>query len=210
MVLDEASVNRWLLKAYQKYNIKLFDDSTITVTEAVFPCLRYSYYKRTRKQLPTPAEALKALGNEVHTLIQDSLRDEGWETEVGIGIELNGFKLVGRADAVRYDGNGNALEVIELKSSNGLHTSPLEAHKLQLQTYLTILHARVGYLIYIDRASGRVKVFRVKPDRHALREVIQRAKQLHEALVNHQPPPPTRGPWCNVCPYKLACFSRRW
>ena len=119
---------------------------------------------------------------------------------------LNGFELHGRADAVKYDDEGRAIEVIELKTSNGMKKAALESHVLQLQTYLQILNAKQGYIIYIDRASGRVKVFRVRPDKRALREVIQRAKQLHEALTSYSPPPPKRGPWCGLCPHKWSCW----
>ncbi len=120
---------------------------------------------------------------------------------------LNGFELHGRADAVKYDDEGRAIEVIELKTSNGMKKAALESHVLQLQTYLQILNAKQGYIIYIDRASGRVKVFRVRPDKRALREVIQRAKQLHEALTSYRPPPPKRGPWCGLCPHKWSCWG---
>ncbi len=206
--VDAVKVNEWLLKAASKY-VRVFEDHVISVTEATFPCLRAAYYRRTRKALPTPIEALKILGSELHLMLQDVMKSEGWETEVGVGIELDGFKLVGRADAVKYNTRGEAEEVIEIKTSNGLHEEALNSHMLQLQAYLTILHARRGYLIYVDRASGRVKVFKVLPNKQALRQVIQRAKELHEALRNHEPPPRTRGPWCNICPYRRACF-RRW
>lgn len=209
--VDAAIVNKWLLKAASKY-IKIFDSGTITVTEVTFPCLRAAYYNRVRKQLPTPIEALKVLGSEVHSLIQEELRQEGWDIEVGIGIELDGFKLVGRADAVKYNGKGDAEVVIELKTSNGLHEKAWKSHKLQLQAYLTILHAKKGYLVYVDRASGKVKVFKVLPSKQALRTVILRAKQLYQALRTHTPPPRVRGPWCQVCPHRQYCLYNlsRW
>ena len=205
--VNAAKVNEWLLKAAQRY-VRIFEDHVISVTEATFPCLRAAYYNRVRKQLPTPVEALKVLGSEVHSLIQEELRHEGWDVEVSVGLDLGEFKLVGRADAVKYDGRNNALAVIELKTSNGVHEKPLSSHRLQLQTYLEILHAKIGYLVYIDRASGRVKVFRVLPDKRALSLVVDRAKLLYNALRQHQPPPKTSGPWCGVCPHKRYCFKR--
>jgi len=207
-MIDEATVNAWLLKAASKF-VRVFDKSVITVTEATFPCLRKAYYDRTRRRLPTPVEALKVLGSEVHAMIQDILKEEGWDVEVKVRLHLGEFELHGRADAVKYDGNGRALEVIELKTSNGMKKAALDSHVLQLQAYMEVLHAKHGYIIYIDRASGRVKVFKVKPDKYALREVIQRAKQLHEALVRHEAPPPKRGPWCGLCPHKWSCWRRQ-
>jgi len=207
-VIDEVTVNRWLLRAASKF-VRVFDKDVITVTEATFPCLRKAYYDRTRRRLPTPVEALKVLGSEVHAMIQDVLREEGWDVEVKVRLHLGGFELHGRADAVRYDGNGKALEVIELKTSNGLKEAALEFHVLQLQTYMTILRAKHGYIVYIDRASGRVKVFKVRADKRALRTVIERAKALHDALVNHRAPPVTHGPWCGLCPHKWSCWTAK-
>ena len=207
-MIDEATVNAWLLKAAQKFSVKLFDRDTITVTEVTFPCLRKAYFDRTRRKLPTPVEALKVLGSEIHALLQDAMREEGWETEVSVAIDVGNLRLVGRADAVRYDGNGRAIEVIEIKTSNGLKEAALDSHVLQLQAYMTILGAKHGYIVYIDRASGRVRVFKVRPDKRALREVIQRAKVLHEALVNHRAPLPKRGPWCGLCPHKWSCWGK--
>lgn len=209
-MLDEAIVNRWLLRAAMKYGSKTLDTRVISVTEATFPCLRKAYLDRTRKKLPTPVEALKVLGTEVHTLLQDIMRDEGYDTEVQVSINLGEFELHGRADAVKYGMGGKAEEVVEIKTTNGLHEAPLEPHKLQLRTYMQILQARAGYLIYVDRASGRIKVFRIRPDKKALRTVIERAKILHKALTKNEPPPKTTGPWCTICPHKRTCLKRWW
>ncbi len=196
-------MNKWLLRAASRYAVKLLDRDTIAITEVTFPCLRKAYYDRTRRRLPTPAEALKVLGTEVHTLLQDVLKEEGWDIEVGVSLNLGEFKLVGRVDAVKGD------EVIEIKTSNGLKDRALESHVLQLQAYMAVLHAKHGYIVYIDRASGRVRVFRVRPDRYALRIVIKRAKQLHEALANHRALPPKHaGAWCALCAYRWNCLRR--
>ncbi len=208
-MVDEVTVNRWLLRAVQRRGVKVFDARTITVTEAVFPCLRKAYLDRVRPLLPTPVEALKILGSELHTMLQDVLRSEGWDVEVSVGLEVGGFRLVGRVDAVRYGEGGEALEVLEIKTSNGVKEAALSSHELQLQAYLQILRARKGFLIYIDRASGRVKVFKVRPRKRALREVIERARTLHEALVENKAPPPVRGPWCRVCPHRKYCLGVR-
>jgi len=198
--VDASVVNGWFIKALaRKY--RLFTSSEISVTEAVAPCLRRAYYNRVRRYIPTPVEALKIIGSRVHTVIQEVLRSEGWDVEVGVSIDLGGWRLVGRADAVKDD------VVLEFKTVNGVLEEPYESHRLQLQAYLTILHAREGYLVYIDRASGKVKVFKVRPSKTALREVIERARKLKEALEEGQPPPPTRGPWCNTCPHKWHCLK---
>lgn len=201
MVIDAVTVNRWLLRAAERVNPRIFPPDVISVTEATFPCLRKAYYDRTRRRLPTPVEALKTVGSEIHRMIQDVLREEGWEVEVSVSLPVDGFRLVGRVDAL----NGEA--VIEIKTSGGVRKSLLGSHRLQLQAYLNMLPVRKGYLIYVDRSSGRVKVFQVVRDKSALRTVVGRARQLYEALRANIPPPPSRGPWCEVCPWKWVCWS---
>ena len=207
-MIDERTVNSWLLKAAQKY-VRVVDPSTIFVGEVVFPCLRAAYFNRVRAPRPSPVEALKSLGTEIHRMIQDVLKEEGWEAEVGLGLELEGFKLVGRADAVRFNDEGMPAEVLEIKTVNGEKSEPLQSHVLQLQVYMELLNARRGTLIYIDRASGRVKVFAVRRNPSALESVKRRAATLHKALTKHEPPPAVTGPWCAVCPHKDRC-GWRW
>jgi len=199
--VSELDVNRWLLKASESLKTLLRDE--LTVTEVASPCLRKSYYLRTRTSPPSPAEFLKMLGNEVHLKLAEVLESEGCEVEVSVGLQLGGFKLRGRVDALCPERDGEV--VIEFKSVNELPAEPYQSHLLQLQAYLLMLKLELGYLVYLSRSSGRVKVFRVGRDSRALKQLVERAKQYHKALAEQMPPPPERGPWCSGCPYTLSC-----
>jgi CRISPR-associated protein Cas4 len=200
-MVSELDVNRWLLKAAESLKILLKDE--ITVTEVASPCLRKSYYLRTRSSPPSPAEFLKMLGNEVHLKLAEVLESEGCDVEVSVGLQLGGFKLRGRVDALCPEKDGEV--VIEFKSVNELPAEPYQSHLLQLQAYLLMLKLELGYLVYLSRASGRVKVFKVGRDGRALKQLVERARQYHKALAEQRPPPPERGPWCSGCPYTLSC-----
>ncbi|MEM4976938.1 MAG: PD-(D/E)XK nuclease family protein, partial [Desulfurococcaceae archaeon] len=178
-------------------------DDEITVTEAVSPCLRRSYYARTRVQQPTPVEFLKVAGQDIHLALQDILRGEGWDVEVSVALPVNDFVLRGRIDAAKND------TIIEFKTTTNIpEDRPYESHQLQAQAYLAMMHASQAYIIYLSRTDGKVKVFKIHPSKGSLKEVIGRAKQLHEALKSNQPPPPSRGPWCEYCSFRLTCNKR--
>jgi len=77
-----------------------------------------------------------------------------------------------------------------------------------VQAYLLMLRLERGYVVYLSRTTGRVRVFKVERNGRALRILAERARQLYESLKQLQPPPPERGPWCRDCPYRLTCSFR--
>ena len=200
-MITELDVNRWILR-YLSVNFRVLQNDEISVTEACSVCLRKAYYGRTRTSKPTPIEFIKVVGNDVHAMLQGVLQNDGWDTEVSISLPLRDFILVGRVDAVR-DG-----EILEFKTAEEVPERPYRSHELQVQAYMNIVHAKRGYLIYLSRTTGKVKVFAVRPDKQALRQVVERARKLYDALKNSTPPEPRRGPWCRTCQYVENC--RRW
>jgi CRISPR-associated protein Cas4 len=194
------------MKSLNSVNAKVLPVEEITATEAASPCLRKAYYQRIRAVAPTPIEFLKILGNDVHLKLQDVLREEGYQIEVGVSIKINEFKLVGRIDALKDDGEDP--HIIEFKVVQEVPQEPYESHVLQVQAYLLMTGLGEGYLIYLARKDGRVKVFKVRKDKKALKKVVERAYILYKALKEKTPPPPERGPWCNTCPFTLTCSKR--
>ncbi len=212
VVVDEHYINRLLARAAWRRR-RYFPDDVISVTEVSHPCLRWAYWGRRASPRPTGYEALLHLGNAIHEMVEAELALDGWETEVRLGVNVDGVKVVGRADAAKPELNelGEIVyrAVLELKTVEALPERPHRHHVEQLQAYLAILGAPVGYLVYIDRRDGRTKVFRVRDDPRALDRLKQRAKQLHHHLVNNELPPARPGPWCRYCPYQYLCWVRR-
>jgi CRISPR-associated protein Cas4 len=206
-MVTEIDVNRWILRALNSINVKVFPVDEITVAEVASPCLRKAYYQRVRAAAPTPIEFLKILGNDVHLKLQEVLREEGYQIEVGVSIKIGEFKLVGRVDALKDDGEDP--HIIEFKTVEEVPQGPYESHILQVQAYLLMTGLEKGYLVYLARKDGRVKVLKVTKDRKALKKVIERAYILYKALKEKAPPPPERGSWCNTCQFALACSSKR-
>jgi CRISPR-associated protein Cas4 len=205
-MVTEVDVNQWMLKALKSINTKVFPIDEITVTEVAGPCLRRAYYQRVRAVAPTPIEFLKIIGNDIHLKLQDVLKEEGYQIEVGVSIKIGEFKLVGRVDALKDDGENPHL--MEFKTAQEVPQEPYESHVLQVQAYLLMTGLEKGYLVYLSRKDGRVKVFKVVKDKKALKKLVERAYIFYKALKEKTPPPPEKGPWCNNCPFVLTCSKR--
>jgi CRISPR-associated protein Cas4 len=206
-MVTEIDVNRWMLKALNSMNVKIFSIDEITVSEVSGPCLKRAYLQRIKAAAPTPTEFLKIVGNDVHLKLQDVLKEEGYQIEVGVSIKIGEFKLIGRVDALKDDGENP--HIIEFKTVQEAPQEPYESHVLQLQAYLLMTNLEKGYIVYLSRKDGRVKVFKVVKDKKALKKVVERAYILYKALKEKTPPPPERGPWCNTCQFTLTCSSKR-
>jgi CRISPR/Cas system-associated exonuclease Cas4 (RecB family) len=204
-LVTEVDVNRWILKAMSRERPLQQDPSVIYVSEIASPCLRKSYYQRTRLQQPSPAEYIKSLGNDIHLKIQDVLREEEYQVEAKMSIDMVGYRIVGRVDAVKL---GDREHVLEFKVVDELPEDPYPSHELQLQAYLIMYKIEVGYLIYISRRDGRVRVFTVYRNKKKVQEFYERAREYHYYLENNKTPPPEHGPWCNNCNFKLTCYGR--
>ena len=200
-MVTELDVNKWIMKAID--NPKILSRDEIMVTEAASTCLRRSYYNRVRGSLPTPSEFLKSIGNDVHLKLQEVLKQEGCDTEVSVNIELDGFKLRGRIDALCNERGEDVI--LEFKTANEIPEKPYDSHVMQIQAYLLMLKLRKGYLIYLSRTNGRVKVFRIERDNKAIKRLIERARQLYKALTDLKPPAAEKGPWCSDCPFLHIC-----
>jgi len=200
-MVTELDVNKWIMKAMD--TPKILSKDEIMVTEAATPCLRRSYYARVRGSLPTPSEFLKSIGNDIHLKLQEVLRNEGCDTEVSVNIELDGFRLRGRIDALCNERGEDVI--LEFKTANEIPEKPYDSHVMQIQAYLLMLKLRKGYLIYLSRTNGRVKVFRIERDNKAVKRLVERARQLYKALTDLKPPAAEKGPWCSDCPFLHIC-----
>jgi CRISPR-associated protein Cas4 len=205
-LVDEVTVNRWILEALEDVNTKVLPRDVITATEASSPCLRKAFYDRVKAPMPSPIEFIKLVGEEAHARLLQVLKKHGYEIEVSYKLRIKDFTLAGRVDAVKEDAKDR--HIVEFKIVEDLTEKPFESHKLQVQLYMLFTRIPVAYLVYISRKDGRVKVFKVRYSREKAKEAVKRAYMLYKALKENIPPPPERGPWCNTCPYTLMCSKR--
>lgn len=200
-MVTEVDVYRWLQSAV-KLRSRVFDESTIHVSEVV-DCLRKSYYMRTRTVQLSPSNMLKLLGEGAHRALQEVLKRSGFEVEFEVGLDLDGFRLVGHVDAIHVR---NSV-LIELKTVSKIPDAPYSHHVLQTQIYRALTGVRRSYIVYLSRSDGRVRVFRVENGRNVLKWAMERAKLLKSALANGRIPEPERGYLCNYCEFQLNCWG---
>ena len=191
-------------------------------------CLRRQYWDYVDPVEPS-IEDLKIffLGDLIHEAVENILEKKlkaKSERKILIPIDvLQGIFIAGRADSVYEDEEGNVY-VVEIKTINSLTYRDKKTHEIkeldkpkphhvyQIMPYLYAFNAR-GIIIYIERNTFKTKEFEVLKDPAIMREVMERAKRLHEYLLTRTLPPPEAkhdpaNRWqCSYCPYKWRCFS---
>ena len=100
--------------------------------------------------------------------------------------------------------------VIEVKTIARLANIPRLNHIAQLKTYMTLLNAERGVLLYISRTSGEVKTFEFRNERDfgIIDALFERAEAYRRYLASRSPPEPEPGIWCRNCPYRNACGAK--
>lgn len=185
----------------------------LTVTDLVY-CSQKHYY---RLQHPLPMiesniyAAWAAYGRLIHlgieTLLLSHWRDSFYiekEVEKKLFIELGGekklVKISGRIDALRILGNGETI-VYEFKSSRGDSEQPKPSHVLQVRTYMNMVGARKGVLVYIN--PDRISEYSIETPLSDYELVLL----VKETLENIKHP---RWDWeCNYCIYSMMCPWKR-
>ena len=183
-------------------------DNVIHVSD-VTGCLLKSYYMRRRPFVTEAQAVVFRVGEGVHTALQRYLHEKyGWSYEVEarmpIEDEYGEFELVGHADLLSPDN-----EVVEVKTTSKIPDEPYRSHVMQLNAYMYMLKAKAGYVLYIEKGGGRIRVFPVQFSKKLWGEVVRRAIKLHKALVTNTPPEPEPNHLCRYCPYKFDCLPRR-
>ena len=183
-------------------------DDVIHISD-VTGCLLKSYFMRRRPFVTEAQAVIFRVGEGLHTALQKYLHEKcGWSYEVEAKMRVEdkygGFWLVGHADLVSPDN-----EVVEVKTTSKIPEEPYHSHVMQLNAYMYMLKAKAGYVLYVEKGSGRIRVFHVPFSKKLWGEVVKRAIKLHEALVTGRPPEPEPGPICKHCPYKFDCIPYR-
>jgi len=194
-----SEIRRLFMEAYMRRFQPERDPKRIRVHEVV-SCLRKSFLTRV---FPRPIAAEKAvilfIGEHVHLILGEELRRHGWRVEEPVEAMRNGVALTGHPDAWR-DGT-----VLELKTIFTLPREPLEHHLRQTRIYMALTGAGEGYLVYIGRGRGGVRVFQVSPCGGVLDWAFGRAVTLSRCLLEMVAPPKEPGWLCRYCEYVDLC-----
>lgn len=171
--------------------------NVVRVTELV-QCLLKSWLERVHGYSPSDRKlVVLVLGDDVHYLM--SARFPLGEGEVRVEKEYRGVKIRGRVDRILGDA------VLEFKTASRVPLSPLDHHVDQLQLYLWLTGRRRGFIVYVSKVSGEVRVFEVVKDEERISELLDRALTLSKSLREGIRPKPESGWLCKFCEYKHGC-----
>jgi hypothetical protein len=150
-------------------------------------------------QVRTINEAALA-GIFIHRLIQEKLKEDGYEIEKRIEYDLgDGWKLIGKIDAVNSD------HVIEIKTTRDL-SKDLQPHwisQANLYAYLVDLDRYI--LLVVNKLTGEYVEHEFSTDEDKAKEDLLRAEMLKECIIRKRPPE-GRKDWCKkFCDYAVFC-----
>jgi len=211
--LDRVNENL-IYEAFRKFltkSLRPLDEETVHVGEVV-QCLRKSFYTRRfgSKEL-THLEKTKfiilGLGLSTHLVLEEVLKELGCATEfTQIGT------IVTKDYQIRIAGTPDAFNdkfVIEIKTVNKIPEKPYKHHLMQLNAYLWLTHRRIGYIVYIEKKTGRVKVFEHTFNDELHDEFIRRAIKYYEAIKYNITPEREESFLCNYCEWKFMCYESK-
>lgn len=110
------------------------------------------------------------------------------------------IRITGRADIIAAV-NGEEY-VIEVKSIRKLPEKPLNHHIQQLTLYMAGHDVERGFIIYLEKQALHHRIFPVEFSQEKFRDLLERAVELHNALIKDDAPKSDPEPWeCRYCEF---------
>lgn len=181
----------------------------------LFACTKRAYLERTQRYASDDSWLDTAEhGDWVHEGVVDRFKRAGlWR-----GDEVRGgnsqYNLSYRIDLLIKD--GDVVVPVEIKSVNDKKfgyavKEPEDSHMLQLQSYLHFHRPKpypYGYLLYYNRNTDEVFVWKVEHDEEVGREIEDKLTHLEMAIANSQVPEASPSNWnCTFCPFNSVCIE---
>jgi len=186
-------------KVYYEQELPNYDWNEAGTTESV-QCLRKSFYQRKlARKLYEPKTVILSFGRIVHIALQEQLKQHGYNVEVEKPIPIQNITLYTHTDAL------HDTHTLELKTITSMPSQILLHHFHQANAY-TVAHKKpIGYVAYIHKPSGIIKVFPYKPIIESFNYVCARAVRLSYSLRHNIVPDPEPSWLCRYCEYIDLC-----
>ncbi len=176
-------------------------------------CLRKQYYIYTLGEAVTPEELVVFMtGKGVHEVVVKALGERVKVEEVEAKVEIQiteKVKLSGRIDVIVADMEGRKY-LIEVKSTSRTPEQPYDSHLIQLHAYMHALGFDRGFILYWNKRSGEIRVFKAHKSDEIMQKLYERVIMLDYYMSIGSPPPPESynegRKWeCRKCPYLQIC-----
>ena len=159
----------------------------------------FSYFYRPA-QLVKSDEALA--GEYIHKLIQEHLRQYGYEIEKQVIHELkDNFKLVGRIDAINSD------HLIEIKTVKRFVDFNVDYWFMQINTYMHLAGVKRAKLLVVERPTGQIFMKEIEYDKEKAEGVLSLAEQVVDAIksMDFSILPKCNDYRCKHCEFNIIC-----
>ena len=209
----ESLLKEGLGSLWRKEKAEHQRESGVYYPSYVGSCLKKQFYIYTLGEAVSPEELVIFMtGKGVHEVVVKALgeRAKVEAVEAKITIEITEkVKLSGRIDVIVADVDGKRY-LIEVKSASKTPDKPYETHELQLHAYMHALGFNEGYILYWNKRSGDVRVFKVAKKEEMIKKLFERVVMLDYFISMNSPPPPEAylegRKWeCRKCPYLKVC-----
>jgi len=209
----EELLKQGLVSLHEKEKNNHKTEKGVNYPSALGSCLRKQYYTYTLGERVSPEElVIFATGKGVHETIAKAFGEVATieKEEENISLEVSpAIKLKGRIDLLIADYEGKKY-LIEAKSTSKTPDTPFEEHVLQLQVYMHALNYEEGFILYWNKVTGEIKVFKVTKNEEALKTIFERVKKLDYYVSHNVPPEPEailKGRFweCEKCPFLELC-----
>lgn len=197
----------------------------ISTTEAI-QCLRRSYFSRKYPLEIPPWSTSALIGKYMHEIIEKHFLESFKDYIVNCEQTFYDGILCGTVDILIRDPNDTTSIVIDLKTTSKLPPEPYYNHMLQVNAYLHLTDADIGYIVYIDKRYTKsktssakfIKAFKlmfyepyenrwVFRDYWLYKRVKDRAKILKKYLENNEIPQREWNESCNTCEHLNRCIE---
>lgn len=178
-------------------------------------CVRKNYFNWVDDVTPdSGAWPHFEVGGKIEEIALDVLRSRHGEryvvNDIPILLEYDDFTIVGETDPVVIDDNLDVRHLYEVKSTGNLsyvYEEPKKAHVYQLHCYMLGLDQLEATLWYINKFNLNEVIHHIEFDPDVMIDIVQRTRQLHNALESEVPPPPMEDPddWDHFCQHGDKC-----
>jgi len=202
-MIDEQFMYELFGELYYSRALREYNDDEISTTESIQCLLKTFFQRKMPRKLFQPKIVVLSFGDIVHTALREPLIRRGYNVEKEGKWDLHNGTLYVHSDAVYTD------HTLETKTVSRMPHNPLIHHFLQDNTYNFVLDKPIGYLAYLHKPSGFIKVFPCERSERSFEYVTLRAvRGIHHFTTNTMPKPEPS--WlCKYCEYVDLCPAKK-
>ena len=173
-------------------------------------CKRSIWYDRTGEQpisrIPADLRMLFDMGHALHDMIQDKLQKSFPDFTSEVPVSFDDLHISGHCDGVFKDKEW----VLEIKTvGESVYRNlirPKEEHVYQIHAYMFALDIPRCQLLYVNRATGAMRLFRVKFDNSIWENIKDIIRFVEDSVKTGTAPAREVNKWiCRTCKFYHVC-----